>query len=121
MRCALIASVCDPPHIASYERPFVEPFELADRPGDGDSRGDLAPLTDAAAGAPDKMLPATLGFTHRLGIAADIVLPGSAARVFALDGRGQRVGVVAISAAADASLFSIGPPHRTLWYEIDRL
>jgi hypothetical protein len=83
----------------------------------------VASLTaaDAAAGAPDKMLPATLGFTHRLGIAADIVLPGSAARVFALDGRGQRVGVVAISAAADASLFSIGPPHRTLWYEIDRL
>jgi hypothetical protein len=55
------------------------------------------------------------------GIPADVVLPGGAARVWALDGRGQRAGEVKATAAGGTTQFAIGPDHRTLWYEIERL
>jgi hypothetical protein len=53
------------------------------------------------------------------GIAAEIALPRRGARVFALDGRGQRAGEVVVNASGDGSRFAIGPEQRTLWYEIE--
>jgi hypothetical protein len=52
------------------------------------------------------------------GIAAEITLPHGGAKVFALDGRGQRLGEVAPEDGATASRFKLGPAHRTLWYEL---
>jgi hypothetical protein len=54
-------------------------------------------------------------------IAATITLPGPAAAlaVHALDERGQRAGRVPVHAAGDQrAMFTIGPPYRTLWYEL---
>lgn len=60
------------------------------------------------------------------GIAAEFTLPYAAKRVmvFALDGRGERTGPVAVQSATlagqpDATSFKIGPEHRTLWYEVE--
>lgn len=55
------------------------------------------------------------------GISADLVLKGVApARVqaFALDGNGERIQPVVISADGESSLIRISPEYKTLWYEI---
>ncbi len=52
------------------------------------------------------------------GIAASITLPRRGARVFALDGRGERLGEVSALDGAAGTRFQFGPEHRTLWYEI---
>ena len=52
------------------------------------------------------------------GIAFEIVLPRRGARVFALDGRGQRSGEVPARDGAGASRFQLSAAYRTLWYEI---
>ena len=41
-----------------------------------------------------------------------------AARVYALDGNGTRVGEVPASLAAGKLSFTIGPQFKTPWYEI---
>jgi hypothetical protein len=38
--------------------------------------------------------------------------------VYALDGRGQRLGEVRAADGAAASRFQLGAAYRTLWYEI---
>lgn len=52
------------------------------------------------------------------GIPAELTLPRGPARVYALDGRGQRIGEVPAADGAAATRFQLGPAHRTLWYEI---
>ncbi len=52
-------------------------------------------------------VPATVAFAPAAG----------AVRLYPLDARGQRSGP-AVEAAAGASL-TLGPPHRTLWYEVE--
>lgn len=52
------------------------------------------------------------------GITAEITLPHGGAKVFALDGRGQRLGEVPAEDGAKASRFKLGPAYRTLWYEL---
>lgn len=52
------------------------------------------------------------------GITAEITLPRGGAKVYALDGRGQRLVEVAAVDGAAASRFKLGPVYRTLWYEI---
>jgi hypothetical protein len=58
------------------------------------------------------------GPTEVNGIAAEITLPRGGAKLFALDGRGQRMTEVAAEDGATASRFKIGAAHRTLWYEL---
>jgi len=53
------------------------------------------------------------------GIAADITLPRGRARVFALDGRGQRLGELKPVAASEGRRFSLSAEHHSLWYEIE--
>jgi hypothetical protein len=50
------------------------------------------------------------------GIPAEITLPRGGAKVFALDGRGHRLGEVTPEDGATASRFKLGAEHRTLWY-----
>ena len=52
------------------------------------------------------------------GIAAEVTLPRGGAKVFALDGRGQRMGEVTPVDGVAAARFKLGPAYRTLWYEI---
>ena len=52
-------------------------------------------------------VPATVSFAPAAG----------PVRLYPLDARGQRAGP-AVEAAAGASL-ALGPPHRTLWYEVE--
>jgi hypothetical protein len=52
------------------------------------------------------------------GITAEITLPRGGAKVFALDGCGQRQGEVVAADGATAARFKLGPADRTLWYEI---
>ncbi|MBP7142522.1 MAG: hypothetical protein KBA71_11490 [Opitutaceae bacterium] len=52
------------------------------------------------------------------GIPMEITLPRSGARVFALDGRGQRTSEVSSSDNGKAARFKLGPAQQTLWYEI---
>ncbi len=52
------------------------------------------------------------------GIAVALTLPRPGARVFALDGRGQRLGEVPAAAGAAGSRFELSGRYRTLWYEI---
>ena len=52
------------------------------------------------------------------GVAAEVELPCNARHVRALDGRGQPQGDVPFTAVDGGTRFSIGPEHRTLWYEI---
>jgi hypothetical protein len=52
------------------------------------------------------------------GIVAEISLPRGGARMFALDGRGQRQAEVSCSDGTTRARFRLGPEHRTLWYEI---
>jgi hypothetical protein len=52
------------------------------------------------------------------GIATEVSLPRGGAKVFALDGRGQRMAEVAAADGAAASRFRLSAAHRTLWYEI---
>lgn len=54
------------------------------------------------------------------GVGVDVVLPGPAVRVFKLDGRGGRTGELAVASSSEATHFSVGPQHHTLWYEIER-
>ena len=58
------------------------------------------------------------GPTEVNGIATEITLPHGGARVFALDGRGQRLGEVKPEDGATASRFKLGAAYRTLWYEL---
>jgi hypothetical protein len=53
------------------------------------------------------------------GIPAEVTLPFRVKSVHALDGRGQPQGAVTVRVEGDASHFTIGPEHRTLWYEIE--
>jgi hypothetical protein len=52
------------------------------------------------------------------GITADVTLPRAGGKLFALDGRGQRMGEIAPIAGSQGARFHLGPEHRTLWYEI---
>jgi hypothetical protein len=52
------------------------------------------------------------------GIATELSLPRGGAKVFALDGRGQRMTEVGAADGAAASRFQLSAAHRTLWYEI---
>ncbi len=54
------------------------------------------------------------------GIPARVSLGGPSVSVRALDGRGEPANEVAVRASEDRSEFTIGPSHRTLWYEIRR-
>ncbi|HEY5481479.1 MAG TPA: carbohydrate binding domain-containing protein [Verrucomicrobiae bacterium] len=53
------------------------------------------------------------------GIAAEVTLPFRVKSVQALDGRGQPQGAVPVRVEGNTSRFTIGPEHRTLWYEIE--
>jgi hypothetical protein len=53
------------------------------------------------------------------GIPAEVTLPFRIKSVHALDGRGQPQGAVPVRLEGNTSQFTIGPEHRTLWYEID--
>ncbi|MBI5690061.1 MAG: hypothetical protein HZC55_08155 [Verrucomicrobia bacterium] len=52
------------------------------------------------------------------GIPLEVSLPRGGARLYALDGRGQRLGEVRAVDGAGAQ-FRLGPEQRTLWYEIE--
>ncbi len=52
------------------------------------------------------------------GIPAELTLPRGPARMFALDGRGERQAEIPASDGATGTRFKLGPEHRTLWYEI---
>ena len=52
------------------------------------------------------------------GIPAEIKLPFRVKQVQALDGRGQPQAAVPVRVDGNASRFTIGAEHRTLWYEI---
>lgn len=52
-------------------------------------------------------------------IAAAVELPCGIRRVRALDGRGQPQDQVPLDTRDGAGRLSIGPQHRTLWYEIE--
>lgn len=52
------------------------------------------------------------------GIAVEVTLPHGGARVFALDGRGQRQGEVIAEAGSAGSRFKLGSGYRTLWYDL---
>ncbi len=54
------------------------------------------------------------------GIPARISLAGPPLTVRALDGRGEPADDLAVRASPDGSAFTIGPLHRTLWYEVRR-
>ena len=53
------------------------------------------------------------------GIPAEVTLPFRIKSVHALDGRGQPQGAVPVHIEGSTSRFTIGPEHRTLWYEIE--
>ena len=52
------------------------------------------------------------------GIAAEVTLPFRVKSVQALDSRGQPQAAVPVRIEGNTSRFTIGPEHRTLWYEI---
>ncbi|MBN1670477.1 MAG: carbohydrate binding domain-containing protein [Kiritimatiellae bacterium] len=52
------------------------------------------------------------------GVPARITLKNRVRAVYALDGRGARLGQVDVQAGPGTAEFAIGPEHRTLWYEI---
>ena len=52
------------------------------------------------------------------GIAVTLTLPRRHARLFALDGRGDRLAEIPATDAPAGTRFQLGPEHRTLWYEI---
>jgi hypothetical protein len=52
------------------------------------------------------------------GIPANVTLPFRVKSVYALDGRGQPQATVPVQSKGPNSRFTIGPKHRTLWYEI---
>lgn len=53
------------------------------------------------------------------GISAEVTLPFRVKSVHALNGRGQPQVAVPVRLEGNTSHFTIGPEHRTLWYEID--
>ena len=53
------------------------------------------------------------------GIQAEVTLPFRVKSIRALDGRGQPQGEVPVGVVGNTSRFTIGPEHRTLWYEIE--
>jgi hypothetical protein len=52
------------------------------------------------------------------GISAEVTLPFRVKSVQALDGRGQPQAAVPVRIEGNTSRFTIGPQHRTLWYEV---
>jgi len=58
------------------------------------------------------------GPTHVNGIPADLMLPSHVRAIYALDGCGQRLSKVRTQTIGRSTRFSIGPEHKTLWYEI---
>ena len=60
------------------------------------------------------------GPTQVNGIPAEISLRGRIAAVYALDGRGARVKRVPATNEGGVARWTIGPEHRTLWYELVR-
>lgn len=52
------------------------------------------------------------------GISAEMTLPFRVSNVYALDGKGRRQSNVPASYMGGKTHFTIGPDHRTLWYEI---
>jgi hypothetical protein len=52
-------------------------------------------------------------------IPAEVTLPFRVKGVQALDGRGQPEAAVPVRVDGNTSRFTIGPEHRTLWYEIN--
>jgi hypothetical protein len=61
------------------------------------------------------------GPTRAEGISARVSLPtrAKAVTVHALDGTGKRKGKVKVNLDGGRATFTIGPAHRTLWYEIE--
>ena len=53
------------------------------------------------------------------GIPVEVTLPFRVNRVQALDGRGQPQAAIPVRVEGNNSRFTIGPEHRTLWYEIE--
>ena len=53
------------------------------------------------------------------GIPLEVTMPG-VVKVRALDGRGHPLVEVPVKASAEATTFSLGPQHKTLWYEVTR-
>jgi hypothetical protein len=53
------------------------------------------------------------------GVPAEVTVPRTGGRVYALDGRGQRTREVPVQPASDGARFTIGAEFRTLWYEIE--
>ena len=58
------------------------------------------------------------GPTRVNGIAAEVALPFRVSSVHSLDGRGQRQAALPVKVDGNTAQFTIGPEHRTLWYEI---
>lgn len=58
------------------------------------------------------------GPTQVNGIPAELTLPFRVGTARALDGRGQPLGQVPVRIEGSSSHLTIGPQHRTLWYEI---
>jgi hypothetical protein len=52
------------------------------------------------------------------GIAAEVTLPFRVKSVQALDSRGQPQAAVPVRVEGNTTRFTIGPEHRTLWYEL---
>jgi hypothetical protein len=52
-------------------------------------------------------------------VPAELTLPRSGARMFALDGTGKRMREIKPADGATKSRFQLGAEHRTLWYEIE--
>lgn len=53
-------------------------------------------------------------------VPATVTLPAPARRVraWAMDATGQRAGAVAVESVGEKAALRIGPPHKTLWYEV---
>jgi len=60
------------------------------------------------------------GPTLVTGVSADVILRGPPVKIRALDGRGEPAGDVPVETLPNGSRFTIGPPCRTLWYEVRR-
>lgn len=52
-------------------------------------------------------------------IPLELTLPRRGARLFALDGRGQRTRAVAAESGSGGARFKLGAEYRTLWYEVE--
>ena len=54
-------------------------------------------------------------------VAAEIVLPVAADRVrfYPLDESGQHRAAATVEASGSKTLLRLGPPHQTVWYEVE--